>query len=70
VRENCGGAYFGEKIEEDNYAMDPWKYERSEVERVARIAGELARLEGKEKGEERRKVVSLNGFPFVGLSCE
>lgn len=42
VRENCGGAYFGEKIEEEDFASDPWAYSRSEVERVARIAAELA----------------------------
>jgi 3-isopropylmalate dehydrogenase len=42
VRENCGGAYFGDKIETDDFASDPWQYSRSEVERVARIAGELA----------------------------
>lgn len=42
VRENCGGAYFGTKVEEDDFASDPWQYSRTEVERVARLAGELA----------------------------
>jgi 3-isopropylmalate dehydrogenase len=42
VRENCGGAYFGKKIEEEDFASDPWAYSRAEVERVARIAANLA----------------------------
>lgn len=42
VRENCGGAYFGEKIEEEDYACDPWEYNRQDIERVARVAGALA----------------------------
>ncbi|TVY16120.1 3-isopropylmalate dehydrogenase [Lachnellula arida] len=42
VRENCGGAYFGIKIEQDNFASDPWQYSREEVERVAHVAAALA----------------------------
>ncbi|TVY55592.1 3-isopropylmalate dehydrogenase [Lachnellula cervina] len=42
VRENCGGAYFGTKIEEDNFASDPWQYSREEIERVAHVAAALA----------------------------
>ena len=42
VRENCGGAYYGDKIEEEDYGMDPWAYKRHEIERVARVAGALA----------------------------
>lgn len=42
VRENCGGAYYGNKIETDDYGCDPWEYKRSEIERVARVAGALA----------------------------
>lgn len=42
VRENCGGAYFGEKVEQDDFASDDWSYSRAEVEQVARIAAELA----------------------------
>ena len=45
VRENCGGAYFGDKVEEDEYAADLWQYSRMEVERVARIAAKLALLQ-------------------------
>ena len=42
IRENCGGAYFGEKVEREDYGMDPWEYSRGEIERVARVAGTLA----------------------------
>jgi isocitrate/isopropylmalate dehydrogenase len=42
IRENCGGAYFGKKIEEEDYGCDPWEYTRDEIERVARVAGTLA----------------------------
>ena len=24
IRENCGGAYYGNKIEQEDYACDPW----------------------------------------------
>ncbi|POS81613.1 hypothetical protein EPUL_006667, partial [Erysiphe pulchra] len=41
-RENCGGAYFGKKVENEDYGLDPWEYTRSEIERVARVAGALA----------------------------
>ncbi|KAF2718650.1 3-isopropylmalate dehydrogenase [Polychaeton citri CBS 116435] len=42
VRENCGGAYYGNKQETDDYGCDPWQYRRDEVERVARVAAALA----------------------------
>jgi 3-isopropylmalate dehydrogenase len=42
IRENCGGAYFGEKIEQEDFALDPWAYSRAEVEQVGRIAAQLA----------------------------
>nr|POF17472.1 3-isopropylmalate dehydrogenase [Quercus suber] len=42
IRENCGGAYFGKKIEEEDYGCDPWEYSRPEIERTARVAGALA----------------------------
>ena len=42
VRENCGGAYYGKKIETEDYGCDPWEYQRSEIERVARVAAALA----------------------------
>ena len=45
VRENCGGAYFGPKVEDyaNGVASDTWGYTRPEIERVARVAGALAR---------------------------
>ncbi|KAH8817453.1 Isopropylmalate dehydrogenase-like domain-containing protein [Xylogone sp. PMI_703] len=42
VRENCGGAYFGKKHETDTYAMDEWGYTAEEVQRITRVAAELA----------------------------
>lgn len=59
MRENCGGAYFGNKIEEDDFASDPWQYSRMEVERVARISAHLA----KEMHQSR-------GTPLRVISCD
>lgn len=42
MRENCGGAYYGEKVEEKDFASDPWAYSRPEIERVARLSAKLA----------------------------
>jgi 3-isopropylmalate dehydrogenase len=49
VRENCGGAYFGPKIEdyENGIASDTWSYTTPEISRCARVAGALARQIGK-----------------------
>ncbi|CAH0021484.1 unnamed protein product [Clonostachys rhizophaga] len=44
VRENCGGAYFGEKHEETDKGSDLWIYERREVERLARVSAAVARI--------------------------
>lgn len=46
LRENCGGAYFGDKVERDDYASDVWGYSRPEVERITRMAAYLARVHG------------------------
>ncbi len=43
VRELTGGSYFGEKIEGDDFASDTCTYSRIEIERVVRMAGEIAR---------------------------
>ena len=43
VRELTGGSYFGEKVEGDDFASDTCTYSREEVERVVRMAGEIAR---------------------------
>jgi len=43
VRELTGGSYFGEKVEGDDFASDTCTYSRVEVERVVRMAGNIAR---------------------------
>ena len=42
VRELTGGMYFGEKFESDDKAYDTNLYTRSEIERILRVAFELA----------------------------
>ncbi len=42
IRELTGGAYFGEKVEEEDRASDLSVYTRGEIERVARVAFEAA----------------------------
>lgn len=44
VRENCGGAYFGAKVEETDVASDLWVYTPKEVERCGRVAAAVARI--------------------------
>ncbi|EXJ85385.1 3-isopropylmalate dehydrogenase [Capronia coronata CBS 617.96] len=48
LRENCGGASFGQKVEEADFASDSWAYRRDEVERCARVAAALAPTMGKD----------------------
>ncbi|KEF51836.1 3-isopropylmalate dehydrogenase [Exophiala aquamarina CBS 119918] len=48
VRENCGGAYFGEKTEQKEYASDLWGYGAAEVERLCRVSAAVARILGRE----------------------
>lgn len=48
LRENCGGAYFGPKVEESDFASDTWAYRRDEIERCARVAAALATTMGKD----------------------
>ena len=43
VRELTGGSYFGEKVEGDDFASDTCTYSREEIERVVRMAGDIAR---------------------------
>ena len=47
VRENCGGAYFGEKTEMPTSASDLWVYTMPEVERCARVSAAVARMLGR-----------------------
>jgi len=53
VRELTGGIYFGEKKRTADEATDVCTYHRSEIERVVRMAAQLAR-------ERRGKVVSID----------
>ncbi|CEJ92673.1 Putative 3-isopropylmalate dehydrogenase [[Torrubiella] hemipterigena] len=46
VRENCGGAYFGDKVEEENIASDLWVYTTPEIERLSRVSAAVARIMG------------------------
>lgn len=50
VRENCGGAYFGEKTEGKEFASDLWGYRTAEVERISRVSAAVARILGR-KGD-------------------
>jgi 3-isopropylmalate dehydrogenase len=51
VRENCGGAYFGEKTETTDAASDLWAYTRPEVERLCRVSAAVARIMGDGNGK-------------------
>jgi 3-isopropylmalate dehydrogenase len=64
VRELTGGIYFGERQEDDGsgYAWDKEPYSRPEVERVARLAGFLAR------GRGDKKVMSLDKANVLATS--
>lgn len=53
VRELTGGIYFGERQRDENSAMDVCRYERSEIERVVRMAAEFAR-------QRRGKITSVD----------
>lgn len=48
LRENCGGAYYGPKHEEEDNASDTWLYSRPEIERCCRVAAALATTLGKD----------------------
>lgn len=48
VRENCGGAYFGAKEEQQDMGSDLWVYSRPEIERCARVSAALATQFGRE----------------------
>jgi 3-isopropylmalate dehydrogenase len=48
LRENCGGAYYGPKHEEEDKASDTWVYTRPEIERCCQVAAALAKTMGKD----------------------
>jgi 3-isopropylmalate dehydrogenase len=49
VRELTGDVYFGEKQREEDFASDLMIYRREEVERIARVAFELAKISPRKK---------------------
>ncbi len=53
VRELTGGIYFGEKHRDDEYAFDKCEYKVSEIERIVRMACDLAM-------SRRRKLTSVD----------
>jgi 3-isopropylmalate dehydrogenase len=61
VRELTGGAYFGEKEEEEERASDLSVYTREEIERVARVAFEAAR-------RRKRRVTSVDKANVMATS--
>lgn len=48
VRENCGGAYFGPKVEEAGLASDLWAYTTPEIERLSRVSAAVAKIMGRD----------------------
>jgi 3-isopropylmalate dehydrogenase len=53
VRELTGGLYFGRRQRQEDFATDECRYTVAEIERIARVAGRLARA-------RRRKVTSVD----------
>lgn len=45
LRENYGGAYFGSKVETDEFASDSWVYSKSEIQRISCMTAFLARTQ-------------------------
>src|SRR5580698_8956621 len=90
VRELMGGVYFGEPKQTTTLpdgqkrAVDTQLYTTSEIERIARVAFELARLRGKRVASAEKSNVMMSGvlwrevvtqihakeFPDVGLAHE
>ncbi|KAK3181924.1 3-isopropylmalate dehydrogenase [Lecanicillium sp. MT-2017a] len=71
VRENCGGAYFGEKQEESAVGSDLWLYTAPEVERCARVAAAVARIMGQSgdgKGKDDKPAIVWSADKFNVLA--
>ncbi|BFZ58349.1 3-isopropylmalate dehydrogenase [Savitreella phatthalungensis] len=51
VRELCGGAYFGKRVEaadtDGQRALDEWPYSLPEIERIVRVAAKMAQDQGR-----------------------
>lgn len=65
VRENCGGAYFGDKVEQEDIASDLWVYTTPEIERLSRVSAAVARIMGAD-GDGK----GSNGKPAVVWSAD
>jgi 3-isopropylmalate dehydrogenase len=61
IRELTGDVYFGEKKREQDYASDLMIYHRTEVERIARVAFELAKI-------SRKKVTNVDKSNVLATS--
>jgi 3-isopropylmalate dehydrogenase len=71
VRENCGGAYFGDKNEEEGVGSDLWEYTAPEVERCARVSAAVARImgqSGKSKGNDNKPATVWSADKFNVLA--
>jgi 3-isopropylmalate dehydrogenase len=62
LRENCGGAYFGDKVETAQYASDTWGYSAEEVRRITRMAAYLAETHG------NNRIISCDKFNVLAVS--
>jgi 3-isopropylmalate dehydrogenase len=66
LRENVGGVYFGERVEEKDYAHDVWGYHRWEIERIGRMAAYLSRTHGGAAGPS--KITSIDKANVLSVS--
>jgi 3-isopropylmalate dehydrogenase len=63
VRELTGGIYFGKKTRGENFATDEMKYEKFEIERIARAAFNLAKSRrGKVCSIDKNNVLETSKF--------
>ncbi|KAF2024043.1 3-isopropylmalate dehydrogenase [Setomelanomma holmii] len=69
VRENCGGAYFGPKVEDNgDYASDTWGYSAEEVARCARVSAAIAEIAGSANGGKPVPVWSADKYNVLANS--
>jgi 3-isopropylmalate dehydrogenase len=66
LRENVGGVYFGDTVEEKDYAHDVWGYHRWEIERIGRMAAYLSRTHGGAAGPS--KITSIDKANVMSVS--
>lgn len=70
VRELTGDVYFGEKNSGSDFGSDLMRYERFEVERIARVAFEMARKQGvKMTNVDKANVLETSRF-WRKIVCE